>query len=134
MKKFLEGAIEWKMRTCFIFTGSVFVTGIVYAVTGQSGITLLTLLGLLIVSAVGSLLQWLMVTDVLFKKMAYPLRICLFAVPFLAVLCGCAVWCGWFPAFDIVNWAVFVGIFLLMLAGITVGFEIYYRVTGRKYD
>ncbi|MEG1061383.1 MAG: hypothetical protein RSD35_10175 [Oscillospiraceae bacterium] len=29
---------------------------------------------------------------------------------------------------------MFIGIFILVFIAITIGFEIYFRVTGRKYD
>ena len=31
-------------------------------------------------------------------------------------------------------WAVFLGMFFLTFVGMTIGFDIYFRITGRKYD
>ena len=31
-------------------------------------------------------------------------------------------------------WVMFFGIFFLTFIGMTIGFDIYFRITGRKYD
>ena len=31
-------------------------------------------------------------------------------------------------------WAAFLGMFFLTFVGMTIGFDIYFRITGRKYD
>ena len=66
--------------------------------------------------------------------MAYSARLLLFAVTFLAVLSVFA-WKGkWFPAGEFGNWLTFAGIFLAVFAVMTAGYEIYFRLAGKKYD
>ena len=41
---------------------------------------------------------------------------------------------NWFPTQRAGAWALFIGMFFLIFIVMTVGFEIYFRLTGRKYD
>ena len=134
MKRFLEGVLAWKTYACMMFTGSVMVYWAVAYFLGWEGIPLGSLLQLLLLSVAGSLLQGIMFTEWLIKSMAYPVRQLIFAVIFLAVLSVFA-WKGkWFPAGEFGNWLVFAGIFLVVFAAMTAGYEIYFRLAGKKYD
>lgn len=134
MKKFLDGVMQWKTYACFMFTGSVIIYMILALCMGDSLVSLSTLFSLLIVSAVGTLIQFVAFSEVVIKKMRYSLRMIVFCVPFLAMLIICALCYGWFPVNYAYSWIVFVGIFLVVLGGMTLGFEIYFRITGKKYD
>lgn len=134
MKKFLKGVVAWKSYACMMFTGSVMVFWIVAYFLGWDGLPLTTVLQLLLLSVIGSLLQGIMFTDWLIKSMAYPARLLIFAVVFLAVLSVFA-WKGrWFPAGEFGNWLTFAGIFLVVFAVMTAGYEIYFRIAGKRYD
>lgn len=134
MKKFLKGVLTWKTYACMMFTGSVAVFLAVAYLLGWDGIPLGVLLQLLLLSVIGSLLQGIMFTEWIIKSMAYPARLLLFAVIFLAVLSAFA-WKGqWFPAGKFGNWLVFAGIFFAAFAVMTAGYEIYFRLAGKKYD
>lgn len=134
MKGFLKGVVAWKSYACMMFTGSVMVFWIVAYFLGWDGLPLTTVLQLLLLSVIGSLLQGIMFTDWLIKSMAYPARLLIFAVVFLAVLSVFA-WKGrWFPAGEFVNWLTFAGIFLAVFAVMTAGYEIYFRIAGKRYD
>ena len=52
---------------------------------------------------------------------------------FLPLLAVTAWAFQWFPM-EIESWMGFLGIFLVIFAAMTIGFEMYYRLTGRKYD
>jgi len=134
MKRFLEGVIAWKTYACMMFTGSVMVFWAAAYFLGRDGIPLGALLQLLLLSVIGSLLQGIMFTEWLIKSMAYPARLLIFAVVFLAVLSVFA-WKGkWFPAGEFGSWLVFAGIFLGIFAAMTAGYEIYFRLAGKRYD
>lgn len=134
MKRFLEGVIAWKTYACMMFTGSVMVFWAAAYFLGWDGISLGALLQLLLLSVIGSLLQGIMFTEWLIKSMAYPARLLIFAVVFLAVLSVFA-WKGkWFPAGEFGSWLVFAGIFLGIFAAMTAGYEIYFRLAGKRYD
>lgn len=134
MKRFLQHVFGWKTAACYMFTGTVILYMIIAAAMGQEEASLITLLGLLIISSVGTLIQYLCFTQSVIKKMRYSGRLLLFLLLFLPVLTACALLLNWFPPQYALGWLVFIGIFLLVFAGMTIGFEVYYRITGKKYD
>ena len=50
------------------------------------------------------------------------------------VLSAIAAGFGWLPAAQPGAWALFFLIFLAVLLTMTLGFELYYRISGKKYD
>lgn len=134
MKKFMEGVLVWKTYACMMFTGSVIVFWMLAYFWKWDGISLAVLAQLFFLSVIGSLLQGIMFTEWLIKSMIYPVRLLLFAVMFLAVLSVFA-WKGrWFPVGEFGNWLTFAVIFLVIFAVMTAGYEIYFRLAGKKYD
>ena len=73
-------------------------------------------------------------SDLLFKKLAYGWRLVVFVVPFGAVLTAAAVGFRWFPTGQTGAWVLFGLFFALIFAAITGGIELYYRLSGRKWD
>ena len=57
----------------------------------------------------------------------------IFAIPLFAMLASIAYFFEWFP-FEAGYWLAFTIIYLIVLTVMTVGFEIYYRALGKKYD
>ena len=53
---------------------------------------------------------------------------------FLPLLSFTAWKMEWFPTGQLGSWALFIGMFFLIFIAMTVGFEIYYRAAGKKYD
>ncbi len=133
MKKFMEAVMEWKTAACLMFTGCVILCAIITLFAGESAVSINTLASMLIVSALGSLLQMLAFTERIIKKLRYSARMLMFAVPFLAVLALNAYLFRWFPQ-ESGYWLTFTMIFIAVFAGMSIGFEIYYRVMGKKYD
>ncbi len=133
MKKFMEGVMEWKTAACLMFTGCVILLAVIMLLMGENVLSIATLASMLIVSSLGSLLQMLAFTDRVFKKLRYSARMLVFAVPFLAVLALNAYIFRWFEP-ESGYGLTFILIFLAVFAGMSVGFEIYYRAMGKKYD
>ncbi len=133
MKKFAENVLEWKSYACLMFTGSAIIYGAVALFLGQDSIPLTALASLLILSILGTMLQFLIFSDRFIKKMRYTLRVLIFTPLMFIVLAANAWFFGWFPQ-DGGRWLTFAAIFVAVLAVMTIGFEIYYSVTGRKYD
>ena len=73
-------------------------------------------------------------SNLLFKKLSYGWRMAVFAVPFFAVLTAFAVGFEWFPTENAGAWVSFAVVFIVILAAITAGIELYYRLSGRKWD
>ncbi|MDL2300421.1 hypothetical protein LJC01_02110 [Clostridiaceae bacterium OttesenSCG-928-D20] len=133
MKKFMEGVMEWKTAASLFFTGSLILCTIIFYVMGKEALPIELIVSILIVSTVGTFIQFLAFSDYIIKKMRYTLRIIVFAVPFFALLAANAYFFYWFPM-DSINWLVFIGVYLIVLVGMSLGFEIYYRVSGKRYE
>ncbi|MEG1049733.1 MAG: hypothetical protein RSE24_04255 [Oscillospiraceae bacterium] len=134
MKKFLQGVMEWKIWASLMFTGSVFLYCIINLFLGYKSLEISTILSLLIVSAVGTFIQFLAFTEYIIKNLRYSIRMIIFIVPFSILLTACAIGFHWFPSEIAGAWIIFIVIFMLAFIGITIGFEIYFSVTEKKYD
>ena len=134
MKKFLKGVVEWKTSACMIFTAAVFIYLFFCLIYGTRKVPTSMLWGLFWVSAAGSLIQAVCFSDWIIKKMRYTWRSILFVALFLPLLSLAAWQLNWFPTQQAGAWAIFIGVFFLIFIVMTVGFEIFFRLTGRKYD
>ena len=134
MKQFLNGVVQWKTSTCFIFTASMFIYLTMSLLFDNSQVSTALLWTLFWVCAAAALLQGVCFSTWIFKKMRYTWRSLLFVALFLPAL-TLAAWKGrWFPVEKAEAWITFVGIFFLIFIGMTIGFDVYFRITGRKYD
>lgn len=134
MKKFLDGVMKWKTGVCLLYTGAMVIYLVFCLIFDNREVPTTQLWSLLLVCVLGTLLQMLCFSDLLIKKMRYTRRSLLFVVLFLPALSLAAWKAGWFPADNLGSWAMFVGMFFAIFVVMTIGFDVYFRVTGRKYD
>ena len=134
MKRFLKGLVEWKLSACAIFTAAMFFYLFFCLLYGTRQVYTSTLWGLFWASAAGSLCQAVCFSDWIIRKLRYTWRSLLFVALFLPALSLIAWRTGWFPADRAGAWALFVGIFFLIFLVMTLGFDVYFRFTGRRYD
>ena len=134
MKKFLEGVMKWKTSVCQLYTGAMVIYLFFCQVFGSREVSLTMLWSLLLVCGLGALLQGLCYSDWVFKRMRYAWRGLLFCLLYLPVLAVAGWKAQWFPVDNLGSWAVFVGVFFAVFLVMTLGFDIYFRLTGRKYD
>lgn len=116
------------------YTISLCVAMVCCSLFGWGAIPISILFQLLLVSLCSSLLQAVCFTDLVFRRLSYALRTVLFLAAFFAVLTAFALVCRWFPAGYPMSWLIFAGGFFLVGGVIMVCFEIYYRISGKKYD
>ena len=134
MKKFFKGLVEWKMSACVLFTAAMFIYLFFCLIYDNREVSTAMLWGRFLVTHPGSLIQGICFSDWIIKKMRYTWRSLLFILLFLPVLSLAAWKTQWFPADQAGAWVLFIGIFFLIFLVMTVGFDLYFRVTGRKYD
>lgn len=134
MKKFLKGLVEWKTSACLMFTAATFIYLVFCLIYGTREVATSLLWGLFWTCAAGSLIQAICFSQWIIKKLRYTWRSLLFVALFLPILSLAAWRMDWFPTDIPGAWALFIGIFFLIFIVMTVGFDIYFRVTGRKYD
>lgn len=134
MKKYLRYMIPVKTYICYIFTISMFIFLIIGGCAGTKTMAMGFILQLLILSMIAGFLQSLVFSDLLFKKMRYGTRIIIFLIPYLGIFSAFSIIFKWFPVANILSWIIFLAIFIFCAAVITGGFELYFRITGQKYD
>ena len=134
MKSFWRGLLAWKTGVCLAFTGASVIYLIIAALMGERTVSILTLMGLLVVSVAGTAIQYLCFASPRTEGWRYSLRLGLFALLFLPLLSACAWVFRWIPAEYPSAWLIFFGLFLLAFVVMTAGFEVYYRIAGKKYD
>lgn len=134
MKRFLEGVMKWKMAVCVMYTAAMVIYLFLCLILDNRMVSVTMLWTLLLISAAGSLIQAVCFSDWIIKKLRYTWRSLLFVLLFLPTLTFAAWKAEWFPIEQAGAWAVFIGIFFLIFIIMTIGFDIYFRVTGRKYD
>lgn len=134
MKNFFKGLIEWKTSVCLLYTAAMVIYLFLSLIFDNREASTAVLWGLLLASAAGSLIQAVCFSEWIIKKMRYTWRSLLFVLLFLPVLSIVAWKAEWFPTDQVWAWAMFIGIFFLIFIAITVGFDIYFWITGRKYD
>ena len=134
MKRFFKGLVQCKLAACSLFTAAMFLYLCFCLLYGNQEVSTALLWGLFWTSAAGAFLQALCFSDWLIRKMRYTRRSLLFVLLFLPVLSLAAWKTGWFPADQLGAWVMFIGIFFLIFLVMTIGFDAYFRVTGRKYD
>ena len=134
MKKFFDGVMKWKTSVCFMYTAAMVIYLLFCQVFDNREISLTMLWTLLLVCVLGALAQGVCFSDWVFKRMRYTWRGLLFCLLYLPVLSLVAWRAGWFPGDNLGSWVVFVGMFFAIFLVMTVGFDVYFRRTGRKYD
>lgn len=134
MRKFLQVAAAVKELAALCYTSAMCFYMFFLFIFRQETANLSVLFSLLLVCAAAGTMQVLAFSHLLFKKLAYGWRLVVFAVPFFTVLTAFAVGFDWFPTESVGAWVTFIAIFIVIFLFITAGIELYYRLSGRKYD
>lgn len=134
MKKFWKAVLAMKTAVCCCYCAAVCVYMAVGFCLGWESLSIAMLFSLLLVCAAAGILQVLAFTELIIKGLAYGWRMVLFAVPFFAVLTAAALGFHWFPPEVGGAWITFAAIALAIFVAVSAGFELYFRLSGKKYD
>lgn len=134
MKKFLSTVAELKVWICLCFTASILIYSVIDMCFGGEKMRYSLIWQLLGLCAAISGLQYVFFSGHVMKKTSYALRMGLFGALILGVCCGFAWAFRWFPLEEAGAWVTFLVIFLAAFVLISAGFEIYFRLMGRRYD
>lgn len=134
MKKFLDGVMEWITKASLIFTGSMIFYMVITFAMGESTLKIGTVFSMLAISVLCTFIQLIAFTNYIIKNVRYIWRLAIFLIPFGAVMTVFAAIFDWFPSEQSGAWIMFIGMFIGIFAVMLIGFEIYFRATGRKYD
>lgn len=134
MKRFLSFVVEWKTSAALSYASSSCVVMAAFWLMGMESIAIPMLFQLLLLSGAASLLSWALFTPALFKSMRYTGRLALFLALFFLIVASFAVLCDWLPEQRSEHWLTFGAIYLAVSAIMTLGYEIYFRISGNRYD
>lgn len=134
MKKFFQVVMAIKEGAAMSYTASMCFYMFFLFVFKQEAASLSMLFSLLLVCVAAGTLQVAVFTDLFIKKLAYGWRLVVFVVPFFAVIAAFAVAFQWFPTENVQAWLSFGVIFIIIFLVFTAGIEVYYRMSGKKYD
>ena len=134
MKTFWSVAMALKERTAMIYTGAMCFYLFFLFVFKWESVPLPMLFSMLLVSLAAAVMQILAFSNLIIKKLSYAWRLVVFAIPFGTILTACAVTFQWFPIENPGAWVTFWIIFIVIFVLCTAGFELYFRLSGRKYD
>lgn len=134
MRKFFDVVIALKERVALSYTAAMCWYMFFLFVFKQDSAPLSVLFSLLLVCVAAGAMQLIAFSNLVIKKLAYGWRLVLFFAVFGTILTAVAVGCGWFPTDQAGAWVLFGVIFVVISIALTAGIEIYYRLSGRKWD
>lgn len=134
MKKFLQFVGEIKTWGCLSFTGSLCIYTLIDTFWGDGVIACATVYQLLALCGVITLLQFVFFSGQVLKRPSYYVRMAVFCMLIFSACVAFAWAFGWFPMENLGAWGLFTIIFFLMFLIFCLGFEVYFRILGRKYD
>lgn len=134
MKTFLKCAFAVKSNASILFTASMLVLAVVCGLILDQPITGALVLEVMLLCLLCSLVQFFFFSGLFFKKMTYLHRLLCSLPALLVIVAGTGVIFQWFPTDRWQAWAIFVGIFAAIFVVIAVAFEVYFRLSGQKYD
>ncbi len=134
MKTFLKCAFLIKSYACILFTAFMLVLAVVHGMILDWPITGALILEVMLLCLLCSLVQMVFFSGMVLKKMTYPCRLICSLPAFLAVVVGAGVIFRWFSIHLWQAWAIFLAIFAGIFVVIAVAFEVYFYLTGQKYN
>ena len=133
MKKLIEVSVVMKTVAGLVFAGQVILYVIVGTFFGLSSMPFSFIWQAVAIAAITGILHYIAFTEEVIRKMRYSLRLAVFALPLYAALATFALIFQWFPS-GVVSWLLFTAIFLVVFGILNAAFEIYTKVTGKKYN
>lgn len=134
MKKLMKCVLDWKTGVSLAFTACMLIYTVIALIMGEHQIEIKAVCAMLLLTMTGTFVQYLCFTDNIIRNMRYTRRLMLFGVLFLPLLTVIALAFGWFPSGKPGAWLLFLGLALAVFAAMALGFEMYFRIAGRKYD
>lgn len=134
MKRFLRLVGEIKTWGCLSFTGAICVNAFMDTIWGDGVMECATVYQMLALCGIITVLQYVFFSGQVVKRLGYAVRMVLFCVPTFAVCAAFAWFFGWVPMENGGTWGLFTVIFFVVFAVLCVGFEICFRIMGKRYD
>jgi hypothetical protein len=140
MKKIFDVLIQIKALAAMVFTGLILAymtAGWLYStakdVPFEYSIPFIFVLQGVVLAIAISVLWFVLLSDSVIKKMRFYLRLIIFVVALVIVLSACfmtffAIHTNWAKL-----WLIISGLFIIVVTGISILGEIYFKATGKRY-
>ena len=133
MKKILEITVVIKNVAGLVFAGMLIAYVLIGSFFGLTSITFSLIWQAAAISIITGGLHYIAFTDNIIKKVRSSMRFLLFAIPLFIILAVFAVIFQWFQL-NVTAWLLFTLIFIILCGILTSAFEIYSKITGKKYN
>ena len=140
MKKLLNFVLPLKSFAAMIFSGFIcayMVTGTLYSIILKDPfnytIPFVFVLQGLVLSIVISSLWVIILGDTIIKKMRYLPRLIIFSISLMVVLVLCLLTFFAIPTDWAKLWLIVAGLVVMGIIALSILFELYYRITGKRY-
>lgn len=133
MKRLLKVSVAIKSVAGLVFAGQVILYMIIGTIFGLSSMEFSFIWQAIALASITGILHYIAFAESVIRNMRYTLRCVVFLIPLYAVLAAFALVFQWFPP-RVVTWSIFTLIFLVVFGILTAAFEIYSKITGKKFN
>jgi hypothetical protein len=134
MKKFLQFVAAVKTIAAFAFTAQSMLVTVVSMLWGDTVIPIGYIWQMIFLSLIFACLHIHAFSEHESQKLNGAGRLAVLGVPMLLALLAFAYFFNWFPAGNLVNWLIFIGIYAAVFFIAIFAFRIAFRVSGMKYN
>lgn len=134
MKRFLQLVAAIKTMAAFAFTGGVMLVTVLSMVLGKESIPIRFVWQMIFLALIYGCLQLLAFSENTFRRINTPGRMAFLGISMLAVLIVFALIFQWFPAQNLTNWLVFVGLYIAVFFITVIALRTVFRLGGMKYN
>ena len=133
MKKLIEISVAIKSVAAMVFAGQIIIYLIIGTFFGLTGMDFILIWQTVAIATITGILHYIAFTESVIKKMRYSIRLIVFSLPLYTIIAAFALIFKWFPS-TLYTWILFTVFFLIVFGVLTAAFEIYTKITGKKYN
>lgn len=133
MKKLVSIILHIKSFGGLIFAASLLIFSAITWFCGGDSVTISTIFQFAALSLFIAAWQFVSFSDVIIKRMKFPLRFLLFTVPFYVAFMLMARIFGWFPLETVGQWVIYTGTFFAVEVLISIIYTIFSNAANKKW-
>ena len=134
MEKLVRFSAALKAIASLAFTGQVMFVTVISMFMGKDVIPVGYIWQMVALSLIFSLLHLHAFSEHETKKLGKSARLAILGVPMLLALSAFAYFFNWFPIDDVINWLMFIGLYVGIFLIASFAFHIAFRLGGIKYN
>ncbi|MDL2232752.1 hypothetical protein LJC63_04130 [Ruminococcaceae bacterium OttesenSCG-928-L11] len=134
MKRFFQLIMAIKTTAAFAFTGGIMLLTVGTMLYGRDSISVSLIWQIIFLALIFGCLQFVTFSENTLGRMGTPGRMTVLGVSMLMVLAVFALIFRWFPMQSLVNWLVFIGLYVVAFLIATLALHTVFRLGGMKYN